>query len=94
MTGAPRPAWTLLTNHGHVLLAVSARPDARVADIAEQVGITPRATLSILHDLEEAGYVARTRSGRRTHYTVHADRPFRHPATAGHRVGELLGLLG
>lgn len=93
MNRPERPAWTLLTNHGHVLLAVAAQPDALVADVAERVGITPRATLSILHDLEEAGYVARSRSGRRTHYTVNPDLPFRHPATATHQVGELLALL-
>lgn len=93
MTASDRPGWTLLTNHGHVLLAVAADADARVADIAERVGITGRATLSILADLEEAGYVARTRSGRRTHYTVNLQRPFRHPATASHHVGELLALL-
>lgn len=93
MTRPERPPWTLLTNHGHVLLAVAAQPDARVAEIAAQVGITPRATLSILHDLEEAGYVARSRSGRRTHYTVNPQRTFRHPATSDHRVGELFALL-
>lgn len=90
---AQRPAWTLLTSHGHVLLAVAAAPDARVADIAAAVGITPRATLMILRDLEEAGYVQRTRVGRRTHYTVDPATPFRHPAIASHRVGELLAIF-
>lgn len=93
MTRPERPPWTLLTNHGHVLLAVAAQPDARVADVAAQVGITPRATLSILRDLEDAGYVARSRSGRRTHYAVNPERPFRHPSTATHQVGELIALL-
>lgn len=89
----PRPAWTLLTNHGHVLLAVAGAPDARVADIADEVGISARGALAILHDLEDGGYVGRTKVGRRTHYTVNTAMPFRHPATAGHRVGELLTLL-
>jgi DNA-binding MarR family transcriptional regulator len=88
-----RPAWTLLTNHGHVLLAVAGAPDARVTEIAAEVGISARATLTILHDLEDAGYVRRTKVGRRTHYTVDAAKPFRHPATATHRVGELLDIL-
>ena len=55
MTADRRPSWTFLTNHGHVLLAVAADPDVRVEDVAERVGITPRATLSILRDLEDAG---------------------------------------
>ena len=67
--------------------------DLRVGDIAAQVGVTPRATLAILHDLEEAGYLRRTRVGRRSHYTVDAHRHFRHPATAAHEVGELLGIF-
>ena len=62
--------WTFLSNHGHVLLAVSQDPDSRVTDLAARVGISTRATLSILDDLERAGYVRRTKEGRRTHYTV------------------------
>lgn len=88
-----RPAWTFLTNHGHVLLAVAGSADARVSDVAARVGITTRATLAILKDLEEAGYVQRRRVGRRTHYTVDTHRPFRHPATASHEVGELLAIF-
>ena len=92
-TVAPRPAWTLLTNHGHVLLAVAGVPDARVADIAAAVGITTRATLTILHDLAEAALVRRTKIGRRTHYTVNPDQHFRHPTLAEHGIGELLALI-
>jgi predicted ArsR family transcriptional regulator len=85
--------WTFLTNHGHVLLAVVADPDARVDDIAERVGITPRAALAILRDLEESGYLVRSRRGRRTHYDVRPHQPFRHPSTAHHAVGELLAIF-
>ncbi|MGY1715561.1 helix-turn-helix transcriptional regulator [Geodermatophilus sp. SYSU D01106] len=88
-----RPSWTFLTNHGHVLLAVAADPDARVADVAARVGISTRATLGILADLEEAGYVTRARRGRRTHYEVRPHRPFRHPATAHRDVDGLLALF-
>jgi DNA-binding MarR family transcriptional regulator len=82
--------WTLLTNHGRLLLLIAAQPDARVRDLAAQAGITERAAGSIVSDLEEAGYLTRIRTGRRNHYEVHADRPFRHPAEAGHDVGALL----
>ncbi|SDR90081.1 Winged helix-turn-helix DNA-binding [Paraoerskovia marina] len=88
-----RPSWTFLTNHGHVLLAVAQDPDKRVSDIADEVGITARATLTILGDLEEAGYLGRTRVGRRTHYVVHPRRHFRHSLTSGHEIGELLDLF-
>jgi DNA-binding IclR family transcriptional regulator len=86
--------WTFLSNHGHVLLAVSQDPDSRVTDLAARVGISTRATLSILDDLERAGYVRRTKEGRRTHYTVDLARPMRHPSAAHHHIGELLETLG
>ncbi len=88
-----RHPWTFLTNHGHVLLAVAADPDILIHDIADTVGITPRATLHILKDLEEAGYLQRIREGRRTHYVVVAHRPFRHPATAHQDIGALLAIF-
>lgn len=85
--------WTFLTNHAHVLLAVAAEPDARVEAIAERVGISGRQALAILADLEEAGYLRRTRVGRRTHYELQPSRPFRHPALAHHDVAELLAVF-
>lgn len=91
--GSRRPSWTILTNHGHVLLAVAAEPHIRVEEIAHRVGITRRATLSILKDLEEAGYIQRLREGRRTTYRVDGDRPFRHPAESDHEIGALLRIF-
>ncbi|HEX6886486.1 MAG TPA: winged helix-turn-helix transcriptional regulator [Candidatus Nanopelagicales bacterium] len=93
--GASQPArtWTLLTNHGHVLVHVHRNPDARIRDIAAAVGITERATLNILRDLAEGGYITRKPQGRRTHYVVNESSPFRHPAEADHEVGEMLSLF-
>lgn len=88
-----RPTWTFLTNHGHVLLSVAANPDIRVAEIADRVGITPRASLQILKDLEDAGYLHRTRVGRRTCYTIEPHQHFRHPATATREIDGLIGLF-
>ena len=92
MTDA-RPSWTFLTNHGHVLLAIAADPDSRIADIAARVGISARAALGILGDLEDEGYVVRTRRGRRTHYDVRPHRPFRHPSAAHRDVDELIAVF-
>ena len=91
--GTPRPAWTFLTNHGHVLLSVAADPQARITDIAARVGITPRATLQILKDLEDGGYLHRVRAGRRTRYAIEPHRHFRHPATANREIDGLIGLF-
>ena len=89
----PRPVWTFLTNHGHVLLAVAADPEARVTDIAARVGITPRSTLQILKDLEDGGYLHRVRAGRRTRYAIEPHQHFRHPATANWEIDGLIGLV-
>jgi DNA-binding IclR family transcriptional regulator len=86
-------SWTLLTGHGHVLVEIARNPTARVRDIAAAAGITERTAQAILADLEAAGYLTRTRVGRRTTYTVNLDQPFRHPAQDGHLVGPLLTLL-
>ena len=66
---------------------------ARIEDIAAAVGLTERIVQAIIADLEAAGYLTRTRVGRRTVYTIHPDRPFRHPAQDGHRIGPFLELL-
>lgn len=91
--GPARPAWTFLTNHGHVLLCVAQDPDIRVTGIAARVAITTRAALQILKDLESAGYLQRTRVGRRTHYTIRPHQHFRHPATAAQEVDGLIKLF-
>lgn len=93
MEGDERRSWTLLTSHGHVLVEIARNPQVRVRDISAAIGITERATQSIIADLERAGYVERVRVGRRTHYVLHADNPFRHAAQEGLVVGPFLQLL-
>jgi len=86
-------SWTLLTGHGHVLVEIARDPQARIRDISAVVGLTERTVQAIVADLEAAGYLTRTRAGRRTVYTVNQDSLFRHSAQEGHRVGPFLGLL-
>lgn len=86
-------SWTLLTGHGHVLVEIARNPEARIRDISPAVGLTERTVQAIVADLEAAGYLTRTRVGRRTHYTVHSDSPFRHHAQDGLRVGPVLDQL-
>jgi len=86
-------SWTLLTGHGHVLVEIARNPDARIRDISPAVGLTERTVQAIVADLEAAGYLTRTRIGRRTRYTVNPDSPFRHKAQNGLRVGALLDQL-
>ena len=82
-----------MTNHAHVLQVVSADPTARLRDIAAAVGITERAALQIVSDLEQAGYLTKRRVGRRNRYEVHEELPLRHPQHRHHTVGDLIGFL-
>ena len=86
-------SWTLLTGHGRVLVEIGRDPGARIRDISAVVGLTERTVQVIVADLEAAGYLTRTRTGRRTRYTVNHDSLFRHPAQEGQRVGPFLSLL-
>jgi len=86
-------AWTLLTGHGHVLVEIARNPQARIRDISPVVGLTERSVQAIVADLEAAGYLTRTRTGRRVAYTINRDNLFRHSAQEGLRVGPLLDLL-
>lgn len=85
--------WTLLTNHGRVLLLVAQNPESRIRDLADAAGITERTAQMIITDLEHAGYVEKQRVGRRNAYSVIRSRPFRHQAESGHTIGELIDLF-
>jgi len=86
-------SWTLLTNHGRLLLLIAQDPHALLRELAEQAGITERSAQAIVADLERAGYIKKRREGRRNAYTVLRGRPFRHPAESGHKIGELLDVF-
>lgn len=81
----------LLTTHARVLVAIARDPETRIRDIAAAVSITERAVQIILTDLESAGYLTRSRTGRRNHYTINTARPL--DGLPGGTVGDLLGLF-
>jgi len=76
-----------------VLVEIARNPGARIRDIAPVVDLTERTVQAIVADLVAAGYLTRTRAGRRNQYTVSPDSPFRHGAQDGQRVGPFLELL-
>jgi predicted transcriptional regulator of viral defense system len=86
-------AWTLLTGHGRVLVEIARNPGARIRDISAVVGLTERTVQAIVADLAAEGYLTRTRTGRRTQYTIRADSAFRHTAQEGLRVGPFLAAM-
>ncbi len=89
----PAGTWAFLTNHAHVLLCVARDPQSRARDIAEQVGITERATQRILADLIAGGYITRTKIGRRNLYKVNSEGYLRHPGLRDRSIGSLIEVL-
>ena len=85
--------FSFLTNHGLALLCIAEDPRARLRDIAATVAITERTAQGIVGDLVEAGYVERTREGRRNVYTVRVDLPIALPNQLDVDLGSLLGVL-
>lgn len=82
-----------MSNHAHVLLCVAENREVRLRDIADTVGITERAAQRIVTELEDAGYLERTRDGRRNRYSFNWDMPMRHPMDNEHNVGEFVAFL-
>lgn len=86
-------SWTFLSNHGHVLVYLSKNPEALIRQIADEVGITERATQGIISELEEEGYLTIVRVGRRNTYKVNRKTKFRHPAEAHRSIDSLLKIF-
>jgi hypothetical protein len=94
----PTPAhdhhgWRFVTNHARVLETIARDPTTRQRDIARIVGVTERTAGQIVHDLVQAGYLTKTRDGRRNRYHVHGELPLRYPQHEHRTAGELIRFL-
>jgi DNA-binding MarR family transcriptional regulator len=82
-----------VTNHARVLAFVAASPNVRLRDIAATVGIPERTAGQIVGDLEQAGYLSKSRDGRRNQYTIDDDNKLRHPRLTDLAANQVLVLL-
>ncbi len=87
---AQEPRWNFFTNHAHVLFYLKAHPKEPLRRVALAVGITERAVQRIVAELEEGGYLNRSKVGRQNQYSIRGDVPLRHPLEAHRSVQELL----
>ena len=87
------PSWSFLTNHARVLLCIAHDSGIRLREIGEAVGITERAAHRIVTELAAAGYISRTRNGRRNQYTIQAHLPLPDTLARERKVGDLLAIL-
>jgi hypothetical protein len=85
--------WSFLTNHGLVLSYVADHKKITSREIATALKITERRVQRIIADLEQTGYITKTRSGRHNTYVVNTDLPLRHPTQPNRPVKELLIML-
>jgi DNA-binding Lrp family transcriptional regulator len=82
--------WTLFSNHGHVLVCLARDSEARLRDVAADVGITERAVQKIVRDLQEGGMISVSKHGRRNRYRIHKGVTMRHDLEAHCTLGELI----
>lgn len=81
--------WTFLTNHSHVIICLVRNPGMRVRDLAVEIGITERAVLRIVAELEAEGVLSKSKEGRRNTYTIDLDFPLRHPLESQYTLRQL-----
>lgn len=93
MTTVAEAGWTFLSNHTHVLVCLAGNEEPTVRDIASEVGITERAVMRILSDLEAGGVLERQRDGRRNRYRIDVKMPLRHPLEQHCTIGDILALV-
>lgn len=85
--------WTLFSNHGHVLFCLARDREARLRDVAADVGITERAVQKIVRDLQDGGMISVTKSGRRNRYRIHKKKNLRHEIEANCKVRDLIKVV-
>lgn len=85
--------WGFLTNHAMVLIHVFEHPRSTLREIAGAVGITERAALSILRQMEEEQCVARAKEGRRNRYTVNLHAVLASQAQGPYNIEQLVAQM-
>lgn len=85
--------WTLFSNHGHVLVCLANNPEARLRDVAADVGITERAVQKIVRDLQDGGMLNVSKQGRRNSYRIHKRQFLRHELEAHCTLGDIINVL-
>ena len=85
--------WTFFSNYGHVLVCLAKNNQARLRDVAADVGITERAAQKIVKDMQDAGYLTITKHGRCNHYQINRRKSLRHELESHCNVGKILALV-
>jgi hypothetical protein len=87
------PHWSFLTNHGRALLCIARDPEVRLREIAMSLAISERRTYAIVTDLTDAGYLLKSKEGRRNRYEIQTQLPLPEFAGRDQAIGVVLDLL-
>ena len=85
--------WYLVSSHGAILFYVAVSPDCTINEIADAMSLTRRTVWGVIGDLRRAEMLRVRKEGRRHHYTVNLDAPFKHPVVNGVSLRVILGEL-
>jgi DNA-binding IclR family transcriptional regulator len=85
--------WSFLSNHGRALLCITQNPDARLREIATELGMTERHAYAIVADLTDAGYVVKEKDGRRNRYQVQSHLALPELPDRERAIGDVLDVL-
>lgn len=86
-------SWSFLSKHAHVLVCIEEDPQIRIRALATKVGLSPRAVLRTLDDLERAQYITRRRNRQGSRYEVHTRQARRCPVVGDLHISDLVQLL-
>jgi DNA-binding IclR family transcriptional regulator len=86
--------WTFLTNHGRVLAYIGKNPSSTIQEIAIKADLSVAGVQQIITELEEGGYLSRSKAGRRNQYKIHSRLPMRHHLERHYCVGDVLQAVG
>jgi DNA-binding transcriptional ArsR family regulator len=85
--------WGLLSNHALVLIHVVEHPRSTVRQIAEAVGVSDRATNSLVRAIEADGIITRRRQGRQNVYSVDLEKLMQHRSYGRFTIGQIAAAL-
>ena len=85
--------WNFLSNYGLVLTHLFQNHRATLREIARGTDLTERAVYQIVRDLEENGFIAKKRVGRRNSYTVDESALFSFPVYQNLNIAQMITAL-
>ena len=85
--------WYIWSSHGTVLFYIAIHPGCTITQIADGLCLTQRTIWGAVGDLRRANMLTVERRGRKHHYSVNMEAPFRAPTINTITLGTLFGNL-